>query len=329
MRVFVAGATGAIGVRLVPQLIARGHQVTATTRSGTKLPLLRGLGADLVIVDGLNRASVTDAVRAARPDVIVHQMTALTGKADLKHFDRWFRVTNQLRTRGTDNLLAAAEEAGVGKIVAQSYTGWNNPRTGDLIKREGEPLDAHPARAQVASLQALLYLERAMAAAPMEAIVLRYGSFYGPGASEEFVSLVRKRKLPIVGSGAGVWSWIHLDDAAAATVAAIEHGTQGVYNVVDDEPAAVFDWLPYLAEAVGARKPRQVPSWLARMAIGQVGVRWMTEARGAANQKAKRELSWQLRYPSWRSGFRHGLRAAPLDAATLSTLIGRPRVNQQ
>ena len=324
MRVF--GATGAIGVRLVPQLIARGHQVTATTRSGTKLPLLRGLGADLVIVDGLNRASVTEAVDAARPDVVVHQMTALAGKADLKHFGRWFSVTNQLRTRGTDNLLAAAQHAGVTKVVAQSYTGWNNPSAGDLIKREGEPFDAHPARAQVESLQALLYLERAMAAAPMEAVVLRYGSFYGPGASEEFVELAGKRKLPIVGSGAGVWSWVHLDDAAAATVAAIEHGSQGVYNIVDDEPAPVHEWLPCLAEAVGGKRPRQVPSWLARMASGQVGVRWMTEARDAANHKAKRELRWQLRYPTWRSGFRHGLRAAPLDAGTLATLIGPPRV---
>jgi 2-alkyl-3-oxoalkanoate reductase len=328
MRVFVAGAAGAIGVRLVPQLVARGHQVTATTHSGTKLHMLRLLGADPVLVDGLQRTDVVDAVRAARPDLIVHEMTALAGKPNMKHFDKWFTQTNQLRTRGTDNLLAAAKEAGVPKFVAQSYTGWNNARSGNRIKTEGEPFDPYPARAQIRSLQALRYMEGRLRDAPLEGIVLRYGSFYGPGASDELVTLARKRKLPIVGSGAGVWSWIHLDDAAAATVAAVERGARGVYNVVDDEPAAVHEWLPFLAEAVGGKPPRQMPGWIARAAIGQVGVRWMTTACGASNEKAKRELGWRPRYPTWRAGFRHGLHAAQLDADTLATLIGLPQPHE-
>jgi 2-alkyl-3-oxoalkanoate reductase len=324
MRVFVAGAAGAIGVRLVPQLVARGHHVTATTRSGAKLQQLRELGAEPVVVDGLNQAAVTETVQAAKPEVIVHEMTALSSKADLKHFDTWFAPTNRLRTRGTDNLLAAAKDAGVLRFVAQGYTGWNNGRTGNQIKAESDPFDPYPARAQTRTLDALNYLERAVSDAPV-GIVLRYGSFYGPGASDEYVSLTRKRRLPLVGSGAGVWSWIHLDDAAAATVAAVERGAAGVYNIVDDEPAPVFEWLPSLAEAVGGKPPRQVPGWLARMAIGQVGVRWMTTASGASNVKAKRELGWELRYPSWRQGFRHGLHAAAaLDARTLATLIGPP-----
>ncbi|HZC74195.1 MAG TPA: NAD(P)-dependent oxidoreductase [Jatrophihabitans sp.] len=325
MRVFVAGAAGAIGVRLVPQLVARGHQVTATTKSETKLRLLRELGAEPVMMDGLDRGSVNEAVTTARPDVIVHEMTALSGKANMKHFDRWMAVTNQLRIHGTSHLLAAAMSAGVGKIVAQSYTGWNNGRTGNRIKTESDPLDPYPARAQVNSLRAVRYLEGALQDAPVDAVVLRYGGFYGPGASDEFVDLARKRKLPVVGSGAGVWSWIHLDDAAAATVAAVERGAPGVYNVVDDEPAPVYEWLPYLAEAVGGKPPRKAPGWLARLAIGQAGVRWMTTACGAANEKARRELGWRLRYPSWRAGFRHGLHAAPLDAAALAELIGAPR----
>jgi|SRR5215207_6558103 len=309
MRVFVAGAAGAIGQRLVPQLVARGHEVTASTRNAGRAELLRGLGADPAIVDGLDAAAVGEAVAAAEPDAIVHQMTALAGKADLKHFDNWFAVTNQLRTRGTENLLAAAKASGVGRFIGQSYTNWTNVRTGGPVKTEEDPFDPHPAKAQRQSLAALRSLEDAVIAAPLEGIVLRYGNFYGPGASEALVELVRKRKLPIIGDGAGVWSWIHLDDAAAVTVAALERGKPGVYNVVDDEPARVSEWLPYLAEVVGAKAPVRVPVWLGRLAAGEVATRWMTEARGSSNRKARRELDWQPAWSSWREGFRHGMTA--------------------
>ena len=309
MRVFVAGAAGAIGQRLVPQLVARGHEVTASTRNAGRAELLRGLGAEPAVVDGLDAAAVGEVIAAAEPDAIVHQMTALAGKADLKHFDNWFAVTNQLRTRGTENLLAAAKASGVERFIAQSYTNWTNARTGGPVKAEDDPFDPHPAKAQRETLAAIRFLEDAVVAAPLEGIVLRYGNFYGPGASEALVELVRKRKLPIIGDGAGVWSWIHLDDAATATVAALEHGKRGVFNVVDDEPARVSEWLPYLAEVVGAKAPMRVPVWLGRLAAGEVATLWMTEARGSSNRKAKRELDWQPAWSSWREGFRHGLTA--------------------
>jgi nucleoside-diphosphate-sugar epimerase len=310
MRVFLAGATGAIGRRLVRQLVARGHEVTASTRGADKVELLRGLGADPVVVDGLAAAAVGEAVAAAEPDAIVHQMTALAGKADLKHFDNWFAATNELRTRGTKNLLAAAKASGVERFIAQSYTNWTNVRTGGPVKSEDDPFDPQPAKAQRETLAAIRFLEEVVAAAPLEGIVLRYGNFYGPGASESLVELIRKRQMPIIGEGGGIWSWVHLDDAAAATVAALERGKRGVYNIVDDEPARVAEWLPYLAEAVGAKAPMRVPLWLGRLAVGEVGVRWMTEARGSSNSKAKRELDWQPAWSSWRDGFRHGLTEA-------------------
>jgi 2-alkyl-3-oxoalkanoate reductase len=307
MRVFVAGAAGAIGRRLVPQLVDRGHQVTATTRSGGKVELLRALGAEPVVVDGLAAAAVGEAVARAEPDAIVHQMTALAGAPDLRRFDRWFAETNALRTRGTEHLLAAARAAGVERFVAQSYTGWTNSRTGGLVKTEADPLDPSPAKAQRQSLAAIRFLERVVAEAPLAGIVLRYGNFYGPGASEPLVELVRRRRFPLIGAGGGVWSWIHLDDAAAATVAALERGERGVYHVVDDEPAAVSEWLPYLAKIVGARPPLRVPAWLGRLAAGEAAVRWMTEGRGASNEKARRELDWRPAWHSWREGFRGGL----------------------
>jgi 2-alkyl-3-oxoalkanoate reductase len=307
MRVFVAGATGAIGWRLVPQLIARGHQVTATSRSARHGGRLKALGAELAVVDGLDGAAVGEAVARAEPDAIVHQMTALAGKPDLRRFDRWFALTNELRTRGTEHLLAAAQAGGVTRFIAQGYTGWSNIRTGGPVKTEDDPLDPNPAKNQRAALAAIRFLERTVTEAPLEGIVLRYGNFYGPGASKALVEMIRKRKLPIVGDGAGIWSWTHLDDAAAATVAALERGRRGVYNIVDDEPAKVSEWLPYLAETVGAKPPMRVPVWFARLAAGEVVVKFMTEARGASNEKAKRELGWQPAWPSWREGFRHGL----------------------
>jgi nucleoside-diphosphate-sugar epimerase len=307
MRIFVAGATGAIGKRLVPQLVARKHRVTATTRRSKGVDQLRALGAAVVIVDGLDGAAVGEAVARAEPDAIVHQMTALSGKPDMRRFDRWFAVTNELRTKGTEHLLAAARAVGVNKVVAQSYTGWTNIRTGGPVKTEKDPLDPHPARAQRESLAAIRSLERAVLNAPLEGIVLRYGNFYGPGASEALVGLIRQRKFPLVGGGTGVWSWVHLDDAAAATVAALEHGRRGIYNIVDDKPAEVSAWLPYLAEMVHAKPPLRVPAWLGRLAAGEATVQWMTDARGASNAKAKQELDWQPRWRSWREGFRDGL----------------------
>jgi 2-alkyl-3-oxoalkanoate reductase len=307
MRVFVAGGTGALGRRLVPQLVARGHEVTATTRSASKVGDLQALGARPVVVDGLDGIAVGRAVAEAQPDAIVHQMTALAAAADLRRFDSWFATTNELRTTGTRHLLAAARASGVEKVVAQSYIGWNNSRSGGLVKTEDDPLDPEPAKAQQQSMAAIRYLEKAVVDTPLTGIVLRYGNFYGPGASESMVELVRARKMPIVGKGTGVWSFIHLDDAATATVAAVERGSAGVYNVVDDDPAPVAEWLPHLAAAVGAKPPMRLPVWLARAAAGEVVVRWMTEGRGASNEKAKRELGWRPAWTSWRDGFRHGL----------------------
>jgi len=313
MHVFVAGASGAIGRRLIPRLIAAGHDVTATTRSTDKADALRALGARPVVVDGLDEPGLIKAVADAAPDAIVHQMTALAGKPDLRRFDRWFAKTNELRVKGTDILLTAAGEAGVRRFVAQSYIGWNAPRTGGPVTRESDGLDTDPAPMQRESLAAIRHVETVVPAAALEGVVLRYGNFYGPGASDALVELIRKRRFPIVGAGAGIWSWVHLDDAAAATVAALEQGAPGIYNVTDDEPAPVSEWLPYLAAAVGAKPPMRVPAWLGRMLAGEVPVRWMTEGRGASNEKAKHELGWAPRWRSWREGFRDGLEnGAPL-----------------
>jgi len=305
MRIFVAGASGAIGRRLVPQLVESGHEVVATTRSREKIDQLRRLGAVPVLLDGLDGPGVAEAVARAKPTVIVHQMTALAGMDDLRNFDRGFATTNELRTRGTDHLLTAAQAAGVRRFVVQSYTGWPNAREGGPVKTEQDPLDPRPPKAQSETLAAIRYMEEAVLDAPVEGMILRYGSFYGPGASDPLVELIRKRKFPIVGGGEGVWSWIHIDDAAAATVAAVERGSPGIYNIVDDDPAPVADWLPYLAEAIGAKPPRRVPVWIGRLAAGEVGVSMMTRVRGSSNAKAKHELEWQPVWKSWRQGFRH------------------------
>jgi 2-alkyl-3-oxoalkanoate reductase len=307
MRVFLAGGSGAVGRRLTPQLVARGHQVTATTTSQDKLEGLRALGAEPVVVDGLDAVGVGEAVARAEPDAVIHQMSALAGEPDLRRFDDWFARTNELRTVGTENLLAAARAAGVKRFVAQSYTGWPNIRQGGPVKTEEDPLDADPPPAQAKSLAAIRTLERAVVEAPLEGTVLRYGSLYGPGASDGLVALVRGRKLPILGSGEGVWSWIHVDDAAAAAVAAVERGGRGVYNIVDDEPVRVSEWLPYLAEQAGAKPPRRLPAWLGRIVAGEVAVSFMTRIRGSSNAKAKRELGWEPSWRSWREGFRQGL----------------------
>ncbi|GAA4584860.1 NAD(P)-dependent oxidoreductase [Planotetraspora phitsanulokensis] len=302
MRVFVAGGAGVLGRRLVPQLVERGHQVTATTTSTAKLGLLKQLGAEAVVMDGLDARSVGEAVAHARPDVIVHQMTAISGKPDIKHFDRWFAVTNRLRTEGTDHLLAAAQAIGVAHFVAQSYGAWNGIREGGWVKSEEDPLDP---TSTGKGAEAIRHLEDVVVQAG--GAVLRYGAFYGPGATDDQVELVRKRQYPVVGNGGGYSSWVHLDDAASATVLAVEQQAKGVFNIVDDEPAPAREWLPHLAACAGAKRPMRVPAWLARPVAGQVAVMMMTEGRGFSNAKAKRELGWRLRYPSWRQGFKEGL----------------------
>lgn len=300
MRVFVAGGSGVLGRRLVPQLVARGHQVTATTTSAGKLGMLEQLGAEGVVMDGLDAAAVGEAVAAARPDVIVNQMTGLSeahaGKPNLRRADRFFASTNRLRTDGNDHLLAAAEATGVSHFVAQGHASMNGIREGGWVKTEEDPL------AVIEGTKAIKHLEDAVVRAG--GAVLRYGGFYGPGANDDQVTFVRKRLFPLVGGGTGYFSWIHLDDAASATVLAVEQKAKGVFNIVDDEPAPVSEWLPYLAECAGAKPPRRVPAWLARLLAGEMVVGMMTEGRGFANAKAKRELGWELRYPSWRLGFK-------------------------
>ena len=306
VRVFVAGGTGVVGRRLVPQLVARGHQVTATTTSAAKLGSLERLGAAAVVMDGLDAMSVGEAVAKARPDAIVHQMTAIGGrKPDMKHMDRWFATTSRLRTEGTDHLLAAAEAAGISNVVAQSYASWNGIRTGGWVKTEEDPLDLHAGTAAQAGMEAIRHLEDVVLRAG--GAVLRYGSLYGPGATDDWAGLVRKRQFPLVGGGTGYCSWVHLDDAASATVLAVEQKARGVFNIVDDEPAPASQWLPYLAACAGAKPPVRVPKWVARLLAGDVAVIMMTEGRGFCNAKAKRELGWELRYPSWRQGFKEGL----------------------
>jgi 2-alkyl-3-oxoalkanoate reductase len=300
MRVFVAGASGALGARLVPQLVQRGHDVIGTTRSPEKAERLHALGAEPLVLDILDRAAVADAVREAAPDAIVHQATALAGRTDFKHFDRNFAPTNRLRTEGTDALLAAARESGVRRFVAQSYAGWPYAQEGGPVKTEEDRLDPSPAEDMRQTLTAIEHLEAATVADG--GIALRYGGFYPLDDAQ--LELVRKRKFPIVGDGGGVWSFVHLDDAASATVLAVERGEPGVYNVVDDDPAPVREWLPALAAAIGAKPPRRVPRWLARLAAGEPGIVLMTASRGASNAKAKSRLGWTLRYPSWREGFR-------------------------
>jgi nucleoside-diphosphate-sugar epimerase len=305
VRVFVAGGTGVVGRRLVSQLVARGHQVTATTTSAAKLGLLARLGADAVMMDGLDAVSVGEAVAAAQPVTIVHQMTSIARKPDMRRMDRWFAATNRLRTEGTDHLLAAAEAAGVTNFVAQGYASWNGIREGGWVKTEEDRLDPMAGTSAAPVMGAVRHVEEVVVKAG--GAVLRYGWFYGPGAVDELVELVRKRQFPLVGGGAGYSSWVHLDDAASATVLAVEQKVQGVFNIVDDEPAPASEWLPYLAACVGAKRPMRVPVWLARLLAGQVAVMVMTEGRGFSNAKAKRELGWQLRYPSWRQGFQEGL----------------------
>ena len=300
MRVFVTGASGAIGARLVPQLIEHGHEVVGTHKSPGSAERLRALGAQPIQLDLLDRDAVIDAVVAHKPDAIVHEATAIPAEIDFKHFDRSFHETNLLRTQGTDALLAARDTAGVTRFVAQSYASARNERTGGMVKTEDDPLDPAPVPATRESQAAMRHLEEVVTGAG--GIVLRYGIFYG-AANDGLIEPARKRMFPIVGSGAGVSSFIHLDDAAAATVLALEHEGPAIYNIVDDDPAPLRDWLPVLAEALGAKPPRRAPRWLARLFAGEAAVLMGTESRGASNAKAKHELGWTPRHPSWREGF--------------------------
>jgi len=308
MRVFVAGATGAIGRQLVPRLVAAGHAVHGMTRSESKQGLLYELGAVPVVADALDPDQVAAAIGKAEPDVVVHQLTGI-GAVDMRHFDRSFALTNRLRTEGTDHLLSAAHAVGVRRFVAQGVAGYAAyARTGGSVKSEDDLLDTSPPREMRQTQAAILHVEHAVLEAPWtEGIVLRYGAFYGPGTSlapgEEQFELVRRRKFPLVGDSAGVWSFIHVADAADATVAAIERGHRGAYNVVDDDPAPVAEWLPALAQALGAKPPMRVPRFVGRLFAGEAGVAVMTEIRGASNAKAKRELGWKPAHPTWRDGF--------------------------
>jgi len=319
MNIFLAGATGAVGRSLIPLLRDHGHTVTGTTRSPDKAAALRALGAEPVVLDGLDRAAVLDAVAAAQPDAIISQMTALTGLSDPRKFERAFALTNRLRTEGTEHLLAAARETGVERVIVQSYAGWPYAHTGGSVKAETDPLDPDPPKQMRAALDAI----RRQEALATEAggVALRYGGFYGLGTGlapgGEQWEAVQARKFPLVGDGGGVWSFIHIDDAAAATLATLEHWTPGeIYNIVDDEPAPVREWLPAVAAAIGAPPPRKVPRWVARL-MGEHVVALMCEVRGASNAKARSELDWAPQWPTWREGFAAlGATRAPARAAS-------------
>ena len=319
MKVFVAGATGVLGRTLVPQLVARGHEVVGMTRSGSKQDLVRSLGARPVVADALDPDAVAQAVASGEPDVIVHELTALSGKLsarDMRHPERapMAVMTNRLRSEGTDHLLAAGRAVGARRFIAQSFGAFRWARAGGPVLTEADPIDPNPPGAMRPALVGILHVERSVTSIEWgEGLVMRYGGFYGPGTSmsrapdAEMAGPIRKRRFPIVGDGDGVWSYIHIEDAAAATALAVERGEPGIYNIVDDEPAPVREWLPVLASALGAKPPRRVPRWLARLAAGEMATVMMTESRGSSNAKAKRELGWQLRYPSWRLGFAQGL----------------------
>lgn len=306
MKVLVAGANGVVGRRLVPMLLEQGHRVVGMVRS-SRADGLAALGAELVSVDALDSSAVSEAVRKAEPDAIVHQLTALSGAA-LRNFDQGFARTNELRTTGTDNLLAAAQEAGVTRFIAQSYTTWTNDPNGPPVQDEEAGLDPHPIPTQRQTLAAVDYLERVVPAAG--GVVLRYGNFYGPGTyfapGGQYEKLIRGGGFPIIGGGTGIWSFTHVDDAAGAAVAALDRGAPGIYNVVDDDPAPLAEWLPVLARELGAKPPRRVPAWLGRLLAGPAVTHLSTRVRGSSNAKAKAQLGWTPRYPSWRDGFRHG-----------------------
>jgi nucleoside-diphosphate-sugar epimerase len=306
MRVFVAGATGAVGRRLVPRLVRAGHTVIGLTRTPAKVGLLGELGAEPVVADAMDERSIREAVVGARPEAIVHELTLLKGASDLRRFDRAFMASNRLRTTGTDYLLAAARACGVKRLIAQSFCGWPYARTGGHVKAEEDPLDPDPPRELRRTLEAIRHLERVIATSTSpDGVVLRYGGFYGPdtGLFDAAVTRqIRRRRMPVIGGGTGWWSFVHIDDVAEATALAVERG-KGIYNIVDDEPAPVCEWLPATAAMIGAKPPLHVPAWLARIMVGEHIVVMMTQSRAGSNAKAKAELGWRPLYPSWRLGF--------------------------
>ncbi|GAB2659264.1 NAD-dependent epimerase/dehydratase family protein [Kribbella swartbergensis] len=312
MKVLVAGATGGLGRSLVPKLIAAGHEVTGMVRSPSSAAAVRAQGADVALADGLDAVAVKAVVDSVRPEVVVHQMTALRGGIDFKRFDQSFALTNRLRTEGTDNLLAASQAAGVRRFVVQSYAGWNVQKGGSATKTEADPLDPDPVPAQRQTMAAIKHAESVVTNADgIEGVALRYAGFYGPtgdvGKGGSMVRLIQQRKLPLIGDGAGVWSWIHYDDAADATVKAIESDATGIYQIADDDPAPAAVWLPEFARILGAKPPRHIPTWLARLVVGDAGVAAFTTMRGVDNSLAKATFDWQPSYASWREGFRKGL----------------------
>ena len=314
MKVFVAGATGALGRQLVPMLTGQGHRVTAMTRTPAKEDLIGRMGARPAVADAFDPEAVAEAVAEAEPEVVIHELTAIDAGKFSRSIDKQFAVTNRLRTEGLDHLLAAARAVGARRFVVQSFAGWPYERTGGPVKTEADPLQEDPPKGVVETLRAIRYLEETVTRAEgIEGVALRYGGFYGPYTSiglapdGEQIEMVRKRRLPVVGDGAGIWSLVHIRDAAAATALAAEQGEPGIYNIVDDEPAAAKDWIPVLAQAIGAKPPRHFPRWLARLLAGEAITQMMTEGRGASNAKAKRELGWQPSYASWRRGFVEGL----------------------
>jgi nucleoside-diphosphate-sugar epimerase len=317
MKVFVAGASGALGKQLVPELVEQGHEVTGMTRTQAKQDLVREMGARPAVADGLDPEAVAQAVAEAEPDVVVHQLTAINPGKLGRSIDKLFTLTNRLRTEGTDHLLAAARAAGAKRFIAQSFAGWPFERIGGPVKTEEDPLQSSPPKTVSETLGAIKYLEETVTGADgIEGLALRYGGFYGPGTSlginpdGEQIVMIRKRRLPIIGDGGGIWSLVHIQDAASATAAAVERGEPGVYNVVDDEPAPAGVIITELAKVIGVKEPRRIPRWLGRLIAGEGNEIMMTEVRGASNAKAKRELGWQLRFPSWRLGFREGLEPA-------------------
>ncbi|MCP4564208.1 MAG: NAD(P)-dependent oxidoreductase [Bosea sp.] len=318
MRIFVAGATGAVGRSLVPRLVGKGHSVVGLTRAPAKTGFLRELGAEPVIADALDEKAIRAAVAAARPDVIVHQLTDLKGASDLRHFDRAFANSNRLRTAGTDHLLAAAHDCGVKRIVAQSFCGWPYARVGGFVKTEDDPLDDDPPQQLRRTLDAIRYLEKAVTTTPgITGVVLRYGGFYGPGTGvfdPMMIEQIRKRRMPLIGGGTAWWSFLHVDDAADATALAVERG-EGVYNIVDDDPAPVQDWLTELAAMLRAKPPFRIPAWLGRLAAGEHIVAMMTQSRAGSNARARSELGWSPRHASWRQGFAEIIRNEPRLAA--------------
>ncbi len=312
MRVFVAGATGAIGQRLVPLLVDSGHEVVGTTRTPGKVDGLRLVGATPIVLDGRDGEAVRRAILEAKPEVVVHEMTALSGDLDFRRFAETFAETNRLRTETTDIMIDAAVDAGARRFIAQSFAGWPNEQSGGPVKTEEDPLNTDPPKQVRETLAAILHLEAVTTGTPgIEGLALRYGGFYGPGNAlgkgGAMLEAMAKGQMPVVGGGTGIWSFIHIEDAAQATALAVDRGAPGIYNIVDDEPAPVSEWLPYLADVLGARPPRRVPAWLARLIAGEAAVSMMTKIRGSSNAKAKRELEWKLEYPTWRVGFRDGL----------------------